>query len=356
MECEFTDEDLKKILYWTISKFRSDKFHHQLGSVKGDYIGGFCDRWVNKAEEFITFRELLKNKEYNATIDYFLYGDDKEKNAPDVLGLEDSDGAPIVIFAVYGDGNWVLQPDMPGIEVKNVKRDQFMIAIKESQMHDNYYYVLVESNYREDYLTLVLDSTVFDNKYLQDFAMNNKFIASDVKGSIALPSNIDGGASLDAFRLMGIFTGNEVKRYCKLCDGKTSEVKALCPRYISDCQPTQDVNNNSNETLSEGFLTYEIEGDDRYLPIYIKFLSDGATATIIRKLKTYFCVNISGRVEINGYNCGNGDFRFDFKTFERGTSANEYVGCKVLFDKYAEDVTDSLLEKFDELAGDIDNG
>jgi hypothetical protein len=317
--------------------------------VKGDYIGGFCDRWVNKAEEFIVFRELLKNKEYEATIDYFLYGDDKEKNAPDVLGLEDTDGNPIVIFAVYGDGNWVLQPDMPGIEVKNVKRDQFMIAIKESQMHDDYYYVLVESNYREDYLTYIFDNSIFDNKYLQEFVMDNKFIASDSNNSITLPSAIDAGTSLEAFRLMGIFTGNEVKRFCKLCDGKTREVKALCPRYIAECQNVLQVDSNCNEALTEGLYDYELDGDNRYIPIYVKFLSDGATATIIRKLKTYFCVNVTGRVEINGYECRDGDYKLIFRVFERGTSANEYVGGKVLFDKYAEDVTDSLLETFDTL-------
>jgi hypothetical protein len=53
MEVEFKFDDLKKLVYWIICKFKEDEFHHQASSVKSDLIGGFFDRWFNRAPEFL---------------------------------------------------------------------------------------------------------------------------------------------------------------------------------------------------------------------------------------------------------------------------------------------------------------
>ena len=51
-------------------------------------IGGFFDRWFNRAPEFLIFGELLKGQKYDVVIDNFLYGQDTKKNAPDIIGLQ----------------------------------------------------------------------------------------------------------------------------------------------------------------------------------------------------------------------------------------------------------------------------
>ena len=68
MEVKFEKDDLYKLIYWIVCKFKEDEFHHQAASAKSDLIGGFFDRWLNRAPEFLIFRELLKGKNYMATV------------------------------------------------------------------------------------------------------------------------------------------------------------------------------------------------------------------------------------------------------------------------------------------------
>ena len=349
MKCDFTIEDLKRIIYWVTCKFRSDKFHHQMSSVKRDFIGGFYDRWINRAEEFIIFRGLLKDKKYNASIDFFLYSNDTKKNAPDVLGLEDNYGKAIAKFAEYVDGSWVHQKGAPWIEVKNVRADQSLMGVRESQMADDHFYVVVESHYREDYLTAILEKSVFNEKILEQLKTDKGYIKSDVGQTISLPYKINDGGSLGYFRLIGIFTGKELKKYCKYCLGKKSDKKAESPRYISGCEKIDLNKYNERENLAEGIHRYSIGEDDCFLPFYVEFLDTNITAVIVKKLKGYFCVLVRGKIKINNFELSNGIYKVMFKRFDRSAGVNEYFGHKSILDGYAEDSTDLVIKKFDRL-------
>ena len=84
---EITKDDLRKIVYFILMKFRGDPVHLQGTSAKRDLIGGYIERWFNKVAETIIFDKLLEKKNYDVVSDYFIYANDSEKNAPDILGL-----------------------------------------------------------------------------------------------------------------------------------------------------------------------------------------------------------------------------------------------------------------------------
>ena len=348
MECRFELDDLKRIIYWTTCKFKIDEFHLTSISGKRDLIGGFLDRWVNRASEFVVFKNLLKEKKYKTVTDFFFYGQETKKNAPDVIGLQDNEGNPLVKFAEYNDGTWIAIAGTPWVEVKTCRKDQYLIAVRESQMEDDHFYVIVESNVRNDYLTTILDKSVFNDDIRDFFKMNNVYIRSDANGSIIKPEKITPATDLGFYKLIGIFKGEEVKKYCRLCAGNTETSKAEQPRYIRKIEEANEMVNPISEQLSEGFFLYSF-GDGVYLPIYIKFLSEDSEAEVIRKRKTYFCLSVHGRVAVNEHELDHGFHRINFSTFTRNAKYSEWVGYKSLFEKYAKSSEASLLEIFDQL-------
>jgi len=348
MECKFEIEDLKKILYWTTCKFRIDKFHHTTLAGKRDLIGGFFDRWVNRAAELVIFKNLLKEKSYDAVMDFFFYGQETEKNAPDIIGLQEKNGNVLVKFAEYADGNWTHRSGTPWIEVKTFRKNQRLIAIKESQMKDEHFYVLVESDVRDDYLTAVLDKSVFSDNIFDSFKMKGDFIKSDKNKSLIQPNKITPSYDLGCFRLIGIFKGSEVKRYCKLCKGKTEQSPADNPRYIDNIQKIEIVRGTPSEPLQEGLFSYSF-GDAIYLPILVKLLTANSCVKIAKRQKTSFYASVKGKATLNEHELSNGSYKVNFKTFKRNTTQSEWVGYKSLFEKYAQNSQDELLDVFDQL-------
>lgn len=106
-------------------KFRSDPLHLQGTSAKRDFIGGYIERWVNKIAETAIFDDLLKDKKYKVLPDYFVYGNDSEKNAPDILALEKNDGS-IIPFTKYKDGKWITAKDMPKKKSKFLEKTRLL--------------------------------------------------------------------------------------------------------------------------------------------------------------------------------------------------------------------------------------
>ena len=87
-ELPITKDELKEIVYFILMKFRSDSLHLQGTSSKRDLVGGYIERWFNKLAEMKVFDHLLKDKSYDVVCDYFIYANDSDKNAPDILGLK----------------------------------------------------------------------------------------------------------------------------------------------------------------------------------------------------------------------------------------------------------------------------
>jgi len=342
--CEFKLSDLKKLIYWITLKFKEDEFHHQASSTKSDLIGGFFDRWFNRASEFIIFRELLKKKKYDIIIDNFLYGQDTKKNAPDIIGLKDKKNNILVKFALFNNGNWELVSDMPFIEVKTCRQKQKLIAVGDTQMDDKHYYILAESHVREDYLITLFEESVFDKKIFKELSMSNDFIKSDTDKQIISPSILEIKKDLGYFKLIGIFKGNEIKKNCILAGLNNSGIPEK-PYYFNSVEKINEINHKCEENIFAGVFSYGVG----YVPFSILFNTKESKIVIVRKFKGNAIVKITGEVKLNNELIGDGYYKIIFKKFDRSSKKKEYIGDKSVFDNLAKDVSDELIKKFDKL-------
>ena len=349
MECEFSIENLRKLIYWITLKFKEDEFHHQASSAKSDLIGGFYDRWFNRAPEFLIFNKLLKDKNYDVVIDNFFYGQDTKKNAPDIIGLQDKKGNIIVKFASFKDGDWQSIKDRPMIEVKTFRVTQSLSAVGETQMDDEKYYVFVESNVRPDYLTALFEKSVFSQKIFNSLKTSKEFIESDSNNQIIIPKPLMVKKELGHFKLLGIFKGSEIKKYSLLV-GIDFNGNPEKPKYFSSVEETNPVD-NINEEVQEG--AYSCSED--CIPFYIGLIDKKSKISLVKKLKSYIVLKIKGKVSVNGSEISDGYYRVNFKKFDRSSKKKEYVGDKHLFEYFAEDVTKQLIKNFDVLFKKNDN-
>ena len=344
MKVKFEEKELKRLLYWIVCKFKEDEFHHQAASTKSDLIGGFFDRWFNRAPEFLIFDELLKDKKYDVIIDNFLYGQDTKKNAPDIIGLQKNNKV-LVKFAVYRDGEWVKIKSMPLIEVKTNRKKQSLISVGDTQMDSNHYYVFVESNVREDYLLPIFEKSVFDKEIFNSFKDYKEFIDSDKEQKIIPLPKLKIDKELGYFKLIGIFKGDAVKE-CSILVGMNSSNNPEKPRYFASIEKIDKINPSMNEQLREGLYR---EGRE-IVPFYIKFLKNNSGAVIIKKLISYFVINVKGKVDINGNKLEEGYYKINFKRFDRSSKKKEYIGDKKVFENYAKNSQTDLIKIFDKLA------
>tara|TARA_Y100000031_G_scaffold61848_1_gene69714 strand:+ start:111 stop:1145 length:1035 start_codon:yes stop_codon:yes gene_type:complete len=343
MEVKFEKDDLHKLIYWIVCKFKEDEFHHQAASAKSDLIGGFFDRWFNRAPEFLIFRELLKEKSYDVVIDNFLYGQDTKKNAPDIVGLKDNDGKVLVKFSVFNDGDWEKINGMPQIEVKTFRKTQSLSAVGETQMESENYYVFVESHVRHDYLITLFKDNVFDKRIFETLLGNKEFIKSDTKNQIIPLREINVDEELGFFKLLGIFRGDIVKKFSILV-GVDENGKPLKPRYFGGIERIDPIEHKVEEKFSEIIYRDDLE----YVPFFMK-PSEESTITVVKKLKSYIVVKIDGKANINGEIVDSGYFKVLFKKFDRSSKKKEFIGDKKVFEIIAENSTKELIDKFDKL-------
>lgn len=346
MIVKFEIQDLHKLIYWTTCKFLEDQFHHSGNASKRDLLGGFYDRWFNRAPEFLIFRSLLKDKSYDVIIDNFLYGQDTSKNAPDIIGLKDSKNNTIVKFAEYKDGDWIKNKKMPIIEVKTFRESQNLISVGDTQMEDNNYYVIVESHIPDNYLTAIFENCVFDKKIHTSLSGNEDFIISDKDSQIIPLPILKKAKELGHFELIGIFKGNVLKEN-SLIFGLDSTGNSEKPRYFFNIEKV-DLKNKMKEQipLKEGLYK---EGKN-YVPFYIKKLSPKSKITLVRKYKSCFYIEVLGPVDINRNKLdNNGYYKINFKIFDRKAKKREYIGDKRIFKGYCPDNTSDLIRIFDKI-------
>lgn len=347
---DFKYEDLKKLIYWIILKFKEDEFHHQSSSVKSDLIGGFLDRWFNRASEFLIFQELLKDKNYDIVIDNYLYGQDTQKNAPDVIGLYDKKSGDVLAkFTEFVDGRWEHIKGMPFIEVKTNRKTQSLIAVGETQMDENHYYLLAESNVRDDYLVTLFDKSLFDKKVFDSLLTKEDFIKSDSGHLIINPKPLEYNEELGFFKLLGIFTGKEVKKYSVYARGKNGGSDAEKPYYYAGAEVVSTIRGaDLEEQIKEGPYWYVIK-DEKYVPFVVKYLEKNSEIKYIKKNKGNAYIRVKGKVQTNDDILKDGDYKINFKKFDRSSGKSEFIGDKHVFEYFAEDSTEYIKKKFDEI-------
>lgn len=340
---KITKEDLKRIIYFILMKFRTDPLHMQGTSSKRDFLGGYIERWFNKAAETLIFDELLKDKNYNVVSDYFLYGNDSDKNAPDVLGLKTND-KKIIPFVQYNNGTWEQCGSMPRIEVKVIRKDQALLGIREPQMIDDYY-VFVESNLEEDYLNVIFEDNIFNKKYLEELKNSSEFVKSDSDNQLIPHSLMSKNAEIGTMRLLGIYKKSEIRDKFVMC---ASGVKP----YYFGCT-TDDFHKKLDDKpviekikIENGLCLYNYD-NEVYLPFLVDCACDSIDVLIKNKGSFYF------EAKENMTLCGNvikpGYIKVEFKKFDRTSKWDENIALKSFIEDKGCDSTDELVAMFDKI-------
>ena len=334
-QIEITDDELKKIVYFTTMLFKADSLHMQGTSAKSDLIGGYLERWVNKSAESIIFDELLKDKSYEAVCDYFLYsGKDVQKNAPDILGLKNNNGAHIP-FVKFKDSKWVRVEGRPRIEVKVMRKNQYLATVREPQMIDDFY-VFIESDLEPDYLTSLFDTNVFDDKYFNELSMDDSFIESDTENNLLTHVKPNRASKVGTMRLMGIYTKEEFKRLSILL------AKSESPYYLqrSEAHSGLRIYGVCDEQLAvseEGLVVYS-NGEDgpRYIPFLVEDCSS-RSLKLLGKSKSTAIIKTEEKIKINGQEFDPGFIKLCFTKFERGSAWDENTVSKYVLEKIGKD-------------------
>ena len=337
-EVEIKIEDLKKILYFILMKFQTDSLHMQGTSSKRDLLGGYIERWFNKSAENIVFDDLLKDKDYTVIPDYFLYDNDSEKNAPDILGLMKDE--TVIPFVKYNNGKWETIPNMPRIEVKVIRKDQSLVGVREPQMIDDYY-VFIESNLVEDYLANIFDDDVFDKRHFESLETSEVFVLEDKDNKLIPHQEYKRPQFIGSYKLLGIYKKEDFKRGTTFCGKKVS------PYYFSNAENTTR-KGDIKEKIStvNGIYTYDYK-DNIYLPIYIE---GGKNLRLIKKYKTTFYLESNDDLKINGKELKAGIVKISLKKFERNSNWEENVCTKNILPLTVKDSTQELIQLFDKIS------
>lgn len=344
---DITKDDLKLIIYFVLMKFRSDPLHLQGTSSKRDLIGGYIERWFNKVAETLVFNDLLKEKKYNVVCDYFLYGNDSQKNAPDILGIK-TDTEKNIPFVQYDNGKWLTVNEMPRIEVKAIKQDQWLLGIREPQMIDDYY-VFIETDLKGDYLTAIFDEEIFDEKYFKKLEMSKDFILRDIDNQIVPHSTMSKAEVIGTLKLIGIYTKDEIRNNTVLCG------KNISPFYFSSATNVERVIKSSDigEILNvdnSGKVNYQGVGDSTiYLPFSITVANQRSAIKIIKKNKGSLYIETKEPLIINGNSVSAGYVKIGFKKFDRSSPWDENICSKYMLEHYAKDSTQTLISLFDKI-------
>lgn len=323
-------------------KFQSDPLHRQGTSAKRDLIGGYIERWFNKIAETVVFENLLKNKDYKIVPDYFLYSNDTEKNAPDILGLEKK-GGEIIPFVKYNNGTWEVVGEMPRIEVKVVRVDQSLLSVREPQMIDDFY-VFVESDLEGDYLTAIFENEVFSDENFSILKPKNDFIANDKDSKLITPLKVSKTEKIGTLRLLGIYTKEEVRKLFIYCD------KNINPYYFASAENKEPWRPNSEEIVKlseDGLFEYKYE-NEVYLPLLIQ-MEKPWQLKICKKNKGSVVLESSSDLNINGVRLNKGYVTVNFNKFERSSKWDENIASKYLVQGLGKDSTENLIEIFDKI-------
>lgn len=341
MKIEFTFEYFKKYIYWTICKFKEDEFHYGIVG-KRDLIGGFFDRWLNRAPEFLIFDKLLQDRSYSIVLDNFLYGQDTEKNSPDVIGIKTNEGR-IIKFTEFVDGSWKHIEDMPFIEVKTFRKDQKLVNLWETQYNEDHYYVFVESNVIDDYITALFQEDLFADEIFDSLKTPEDFIKSDSKQQIITPKKLKRPINLGFFKLIGVFKGSEVKNKCMLVTGGREPQKPLTLDAIEQV-PISKI--KDRKSIPSGLYKYINTKDEESLPMAVKLGPNSSCGIVQDGIQTIY-IQVKGTAQINDALLEEGFYKVKFKRFEKSSRKSEYMGYKCIFETDAVDVTSELIYKFD---------
>ena len=348
IKVDLTEDFFKKILYWIICKYDMDEFRREQSSSKRALLGGFIERWLNKAPEFLIFDELLKDKNYSAINDFFFYTKGESKNAPDILGLVDDNGEKYP-FALFEDKNWKIVEGTPFIEMKTFRSDQNLVTIPCTQFYEDHYYAIVESHLKDNYLFSIFDDELFENEEYYNFISSqseDELIISNDEGVIKKPDKLTKNNELGYYTLLGIYRGADLKQFCKIVKQGDNPIY-----YFEEINPPSSPRNPVNPPIKfKSGIHYFDDDSDKNIPFNID-VSEGAELILRYKSKKTLDVEVRGHVEVDGNRLDQVLRRLQFKNFEKNGSAEEVAMTKSIIKCFNEDIsaTAELVLEFDSI-------
>ena len=332
---EMNKEELIEMIYWIVMKFKNDNYHNQFISNKNDDLGCFFDRWIERFPEYVILNNLLIKKDYSIVKDNFIYGQNTQKNSPDVIGLEDSEH--VYPIAQFDNGDWKIVDDAPFVEIKTFKHYQNLITIPESQFDDDKYYVIVISNLKDDYLLNIFDDDFFKDENFKKMEINYKLVKSDENNMLIKPKKLEKPNYIGNFELFGIYKGKNLK--------KVSIVTQNNPRYLKYIEK-REINHRIRLEMNEG-LYYHLKKEEDNVPICIK-KEQHSNIYITNIGKTFVDVDVEGTVIVDNIKLKNDTYRLNYHQFKRGSSKNEVILSKNTISQALESEHEELINKFDE--------
>lgn len=349
-EINISKEDVKPLIYFIIAMFQQENTHRQGTSAKSDLIGGFIDRWINKIPEDIIFNKyLLLNKPYSVVNDYFVYGPQSEKNAPDILGLRV--GEKIVRFAEYDKNKWVQIEGMPHIEIKTFRKNQKLVSVRDTQLNDDDYYMFIESDIAVDYLVNLFDLNCFDDEVRKKIQMNNCFIKENSEGILLQPPKIITNEidTLGTLNIITIIKGSDFRKRATICNPGEDVY------YLKNIEEVKKVTRPNCDCYFKDVFKYD-HRIDMYIVTWESLKTIAMYAENIKRLKilkknkkSFYCKTTD---ECSIYNFklkANTLYKVDLEIFERNSKWNEYVALKNQFSDCL-DKTEELITLFDKIA------
>lgn len=363
-KAEIEIKDVYKYIYFiaSITKRQNKSMIGALSS-RGDLIGGIFDRWINTVPESVVFNKIIlpeiTNKPVEIISDYYLYDPKKAGIAPDVIGLKlNNKITPLACF----DNKWTPVRDMPQIEIKTFKKSQKMISLRD-QGYDGKFLVMVESDFKIDYLLSFFDEKIFNSAIYNNLKMNDeKFIIANDKNLIHGIEEIDCHSSaIGCIELLKITNATLFKKYANLCD------KYVCPKYIKTiekkekvigsnmCVPLKDYCNHfekniyyMNDKWNNGeSKTTKTTKTTKTLNIYVENIDN---ITVIKRNKKNIYIEVKNKCCINEEELNKGYYNITFDILDRG-SGQEYFMNKGLVNK----IPDKEKELKDKLKDIINN-
>ena len=305
---ELNDRYFKEIVYWCVCKYMMDDYKREQSSSKQSLLGGFIDRWLNTAPEFLIFDELLCEEDYTVITDSFIYSSSKAKNAPDIIGLIDKEGNRYP-FAKFYDNEWKICKNAPFIEMKTFRHNQNLVTIPCNQFDEDHYYTIVESHIEKDYLTNLFKDDFFEKKDLDtNFSKDcATFIESNENNIIKQPKKLIKNDKIGYYDLIGVYKGDSLKKI----EYKIVE-KDDKPFYFLNITPSPPSLTKPRE-LSGDFY---INDPEKHIFCEIEFHED-SKLTLVNEIKNAIDVYVEGKVEIDEYSLEEGFYRLSFKKINR---------------------------------------
>ncbi|MEA4825132.1 MAG: hypothetical protein VB130_00635 [Clostridium sp.] len=345
-------EDIKPLMYFIFSMFEQSNVHIQGTSSKTDLIGGYIDRWINRIPESLIFNKLiLKNRPYEVINDYFIYNTNSAKNAPDVIGIKDNYNK-IVKFAEFNDNTWEKCSRMPYIEVKTFRQAQKMLSVRDSQINKEHYYIIVESNFKNNYLKSLFKKELFNEQIYKHITMNEAFIKSNKNDILIQPPKVEiahNSYTIGTLKLLGIIKGKDLLNIGNKCMPKETIY------YIKNIIKVEKIKSpNLNKCINEFFIYNKKDkmcSENRWNDCQlINVCIEESENIIIRKLnKGSFYIETIGKCILDGKELESDNiYKIEIDKFERSSSWTEYIALKNTFYKNI-DRTEELVNKLDKI-------